>query len=329
MGWFDSPLFDDANGMFSFRNRRPAFTLIELLVVIAIIGVLIALLLPAVQKVREAGQRVRCTNNLKQLGLALHQFHDVQARFPKGLVWNDGDYYDFPRSNWHYHLYPFIEQDNLYKMLPQPQAAQNQWEPWWSPEATNPAGPTRVVVSTFLCPSDDGILTESQPWGVFTMGNYHVFFGGANLGEARTIAPHRRGAFGVNFGARFAEITDGTSNTLLMGEYLRSRGAANDQRGLLWGDQPGYGHIYAQNSPNTAGPDLIYQGWCDNQPALNLPCISGDYGPNNTAASRSRHAGGVNVLLADGSVRFVRQTISITTWQALATIAGGEVLGDY
>jgi prepilin-type N-terminal cleavage/methylation domain-containing protein/prepilin-type processing-associated H-X9-DG protein len=313
------------------KRGRSAFTLIELLVVIAIIAILIALLVLAVQKVREAAARTQCANNLKQIGLAFHSRHDAFKALPKGLVWGDGNtsYYSFPRSNWLYHVYPFLELQTLYNMLPQPKAAQLQWMPWWSAEAANPNGPTGTVVQAFLCPSDNGILVELQPWGYFTMGNYHVFFGGANLGEATTITAARQGAFGVNFGAKFTQISDGTSNTMIMAEFLRSRGASNDQRGLLWGDEPGYGHIYAQYNPNTSSPDITYQGYCDNQPALNLPCISGNSGPNNTAASRSRHPGGVNVLFCDGAVRFVNQAINNTTWQALVTIGGAEPIGDY
>lgn len=309
--------------------QRPAFTLIELLVVIAIIAVLIALLVPAVQKVREAAARTQCQNNLKQLGLALHNHHDTKGRFPKGLVWNNGNYYDAPRTGWNYSLFPYIEQDNVYKKLP-PSAANQQWYPWWSAEANDPNGPTRAIITTWLCPSDSGILTESQPWGVFTMGNYHAVFGGMNLGQARTASSSQRGAMGVNFGARVGDITDGTSNTMVVGEYLRSLGAGNDQRGLLWGDQPGYGHLYTQLSPNSSSPDLLYSGWCDNQPGQNLPCINGDSGPNNTVAARSRHTGGLNVVLGDGSVRFIADSIDLlTVWRPLATISGGESIGNY
>src|SRR5687768_17461057 len=122
---------------------KRGFTLVELLVVIAIIGILVALLLPAVQAAREAGRRTQCTNNMKQLGLALHNRHDTLKSFPKGCVWNTPTtYYDSPRSGWNYSLFPFIEQKPLYDMFPATAGTQ-QWYPWFSPEATNPNGPTR------------------------------------------------------------------------------------------------------------------------------------------------------------------------------------------
>jgi prepilin-type processing-associated H-X9-DG protein len=105
--------------------------------------------------------------------------------------------------------------------------------------------------------------------------------------------------------------------------------SGNDQRGILWWDEPSYGHIYAYYNPNTASPDYMLGGWCNNLPEMNLPCVSGDSGPNNTATSRSHHAGGVNVVMGDGSVHFISQAIDNATWRGLVTIAGGEVLGDY
>src|SRR5262249_50048210 len=161
-------------------------------------------------------------------------YHDANGRFPLGTVWNDNTYYTFPRSGWNYPLFPYIEQGNVYNQLPA-SAARQQWEPWWSPEASNPNGPTRGIVATWLCPSDPGVLLNSQGWGVFSLGNYHAFFGGLNLGQALAATPSQRAALGINFGARFADITDGTSNTMVLGEYLRSRGASNDQRGMPWG----------------------------------------------------------------------------------------------
>ena len=312
------------------RSPRPGFTLIELLVVIAIIAILIALLVPAVQKVRESSARLQCANNLKQIGLGFQNYHDGFKVLPKGLVWGGGNtaYYTNPRSNWLPLLLPYVDQDPVYQQLPHPAIERLQWVPWFSAEATNPTGPTRVVMQVFLCPSDNGVFFNTQPWGVFTMGNYHVFFGGQNFGQSTTITATLRGAFGINWGAKLTDITDGTSNTMVMGEYLRGRGATNDQRGLHWGDQPGYGHIYAASNPNTNTPDFIYVGWCDNQPAVGLPCVSGDSGPNNVAYARSRHPGGVNVLFGDGTVRFVSQSVVNTTWRALATMAGEEPIGD-
>src|SRR5262245_40229954 len=126
-------------------HSRGGFTLIELLVVIAIIAVLIGLLLPAVQKVREASARSKCQNNLKQLILGLHGHHDNRGRFPKGLVWNNiNTYYDTPRTGWNYSIFPYIEQDNLYRQFPT-SAGDQQWYPWFSAEATAANGPTRVM----------------------------------------------------------------------------------------------------------------------------------------------------------------------------------------
>lgn len=311
-------------------RRQAGFTLVELLVVIAIIGILIALLLPAVQAAREAARRSQCNNNLKQLALALHNRHDARKSFPVGNVWNNGAvYYDAPRSGWNYSLFPYIEQGALYDMLPDT-AANQLWTPWYSTEATTANGPTRTVITNWLCPSDaDGALLNSQAWGVFSLGNYHAFFRGMNLGGALPAATGPKAAFGINFGAKFNDFLDGTSNTLVLSEYLRSRGGTIDQRGMPWGDQPGYGQLYTQLSPNSSSPDLIYTGWCDNQPKANLPCINGDSGPNNTATARSLHPGGVNAALGDGSVRFIQNHIAISIWRSLATINGGEALGQW
>lgn len=311
-------------------NSSYGFTLVELLVVIAIIGILVALLLPAIQAARESARRGQCQNNIKQLVLALHLRHDAHGIFPMGTVWtNRNAYYDNPRSGWSHVIYPYLEEGATYDQLPKAAGAQN-WMPWWDPVSLSANSPTKVVIPTWLCPSDDGALTNTQAWGTFSLGNYHAFFGGLNLAGAVAGKRLELGPMGIDFGAQLKDITDGTSKTLLLGEYLRSRGGPVDQRGMIWGDQPAYGSVYTQLSPNSGSPDLIYQGWCDNQPNVNLPCIQGDTGPNNTAASRSRHPGGVYVAMADSSVRFVSDDVDlINVWRPLVTIAGQEVIPDF
>ena len=187
---------------------------------------------------------------------------------------------------------------NLFRQYPSTAGAQ-QWYPYFSQEATNPNGPTHVQVSTFVCPSDSGIKMQTQPWGYYMMGNYHAFFGGFNLGGVVANDPSQRALFGLNNSTKFADITDGTSNTMVLGEYLRSRGASNDQRGLMWGDQPGYSQIYTQFSPNTTSPDILYTGWCDNQPGRTCLVSMATRG-RTTPRHREAGPGGVNAPLADG-----------------------------
>jgi prepilin-type N-terminal cleavage/methylation domain-containing protein len=312
------------------KLQRRGFTLVELLVVIAIIGVLVALLLPAIQAARESARRGQCQNNIKQLVLALHLRHDAHGNFPMGTVWtNRNAYYDNPRSGWSHIIYPYLEEGATYSQLPAAAGSQS-WMPWWDPISLSPNSPTKVVIPTWLCPSDDGALLNSQDWGTFSLGNYHACFGGLNLAGAVAGNHRELGPMGIDFGARIKDITDGTSKTMILAEYLRSRGGPKDQRGMIWGDQPAYGSIYTLLSPNSGSPDLIYVGWCDNQPNSNLPCIDGDPGPNNTAAARSRHPGGVHVALCDSSVRFVNDDVDlINVWRPLVTIAGQEVVADF
>jgi prepilin-type processing-associated H-X9-DG protein len=122
---------------------------------------------------------------------------------------------------------------------------------------------------------------------------------------------------------------------MVVGEYLRGLDEYNtgsdplDERGGIWSDQPGASQIYTQFTPNTSSPDYLLPGYCFNRPELNLPCTPSDWGHSDSAAARSRHSGGVNVVFGDGSVHFVTDAISLTTWQALGSISSGEVITDF
>jgi prepilin-type N-terminal cleavage/methylation domain-containing protein/prepilin-type processing-associated H-X9-DG protein len=327
---------------------RNAFTLIELLVVIAIIGVLIGLLVPAVQKVREAAHRITCQNNLKQIGLALHNYHNDYGQFPLGSKNDKPLPLAAPRITYMIGLYPYLEQ----------QATFNRWDPnatgtldkyksgfipWCASTNSLPSdAPTAHVVPGLLCPSDTlggetstGSASDGTVLGTWNNSNYLGFFGDKNYGAGlpgATIA-NRKAVFGFRYGARISDIVDGTSNTMAIGEYLTGVPQdeyALDLRGVHWIDLPGLSQIYTRLSPNSSSPDLVYPStFCYNRPDLQLPCAGSNMLEVATAASRSRHPGGVNVLLADGSVRFVEQNINRATWQALGSIAGGEVLEEF
>jgi prepilin-type N-terminal cleavage/methylation domain-containing protein/prepilin-type processing-associated H-X9-DG protein len=309
---------------------RRAFTLIELLVVIAIIGTLAALLLPAVQAAREGARRTQCSNNLKQLVLAAHSRIDAHRRLPKGCQNNSVPFSQFqqPRQSWYPYVLAYLEEQNAIAKY------DFAMSPFFNTNAATITSPTAIVVATVLCPTDPGIVQAQFSWGCYSFGNYLAVFGGNNLGEAKpaTLTPQKRAAFGINFGAEFAEFLDGTSKTMIFAEYVRSTGETNsgsqvrDQRGMLWqADEPSGGSLFTALSPNSSTQDILYDAtwWCVNRPERNLPCIAGaTTGEDNTAGARSLHPSGVNIAMGDGSIRFVDDTIALNVWQAMATIAG-------
>ncbi|OWK34603.1 DUF1559 domain-containing protein [Fimbriiglobus ruber] len=305
--------------------RRRGFTLIELLVVIAIIAILIGLLLPAVQKVREAASRAKCSNNLKQIALSMHNYHDVNGTLPPGVA--DATPY-WGMGNWQVSILPFIEQVALRNMYLDYGISNGRTYA----DPANLSGTTGKQVSTLLCPSDTpntgGYPANGQS---ATYHNYVVNFGNTGIDESANwqVATFN----GLTFmGAPFTRgrpkalnlITDGTSMTLMVSEVIQ--GQRHDLRGCTWwGTGSGF---ETSLRPNDTSPDLSWtdSSWCDTN-APNPPCAfrSAVY----VFGARSRHTGGVNVALCDGSIRFISNSIQTATWQALSTSQGGETVGDY
>ena len=296
--------------------QKRGFTLIELLVVIAIIAVLVALLLPAVQQAREAARRSSCKNNLKQLGLAMHNYHDVTNNLPiasmsstfagstSGYVWGRA-------------ILPYIEQGPMYDA--------------WNENIEYHSGSNltliRTIIPGLLCPSDPATKT----WNNVPNYNYAVNLGNTTVNSTNPFngVNHQGGTFKYSgstrgYSYKFRDLTDGTSNTLLMAE-VRQGQIVSDLRGLTWyGPHVGFTTHYP---PNTDIPDRLSSGFC--RPSAGLPCQGTDGSNPQNFSARSRHTGGVQVIMADGAVRFVSENIDIGTWRDLSTRGGGEVIGEF
>ncbi|EAQ79929.1 DUF1559 domain-containing protein [Blastopirellula marina] len=290
--------------------KRHGFTLVELLVVIAIIGVLVALLLPAVQMAREAARRMSCQNNLKQLGLAIHNYHDVHKTMPPGSIGWKGTAWGPKRTPFVRFLLDFIEDGNRSDLY-------NDNVSWHQQDANDLAtimGPIQV----WQCPSDE--VRTLDTWSMYK-GNYYVNWGPRTFVAASSSTP--MGTFYLNYGARFADITDGLSNTLCMMEILQAPTppGGQDNRGVIWNDDAISSMVNTILTPNTKAPDVSQ--YCTDQPELNLPCITASKNLSHIA-SRSRHPGGVQVLICDASVQFVPETINLSVWQAVSTLSNGE-----
>ncbi|ADG68635.1 protein of unknown function DUF1559 [Planctopirus limnophila DSM 3776] len=332
---------------------RKAFTLIELLVVIAIIAILIALLLPAVQQAREAARRTQCRNNLKQLGLALHNYHDNSNILPPGNIWrlngtnqnrpsNNGDTLDQNRNlgpNWMVFILPFIDSSPLYNLLDINSAM--------SINTGNNATIRSTIISGYLCPSDsfngtllnryntfDNAGTAGTAGPRWARGNY-----GANMGRERggvtsqyaADTGDRRGAMGYGSGARMRDFTDGTSNTVMVWE-MRAGTSDQDPRGTwalgrqgtsMVGGCDNVGDCPGINPGNSNSEDVH---GCNNDTGIRMGCFNGADGQG---APRSQHTGGVHALLGDGTVRFISDNIDFNIHRALNSVAGGEQVGEF
>jgi prepilin-type N-terminal cleavage/methylation domain-containing protein/prepilin-type processing-associated H-X9-DG protein len=293
------------------RVGRQAFTLIELLVVIAIIGILIGLLLPAVQKVREAANRTKCSNNLKQLGIAVHAYHDAMGNFPVNHFTGSVSSGNPGNWSWIARILPYIEQDALYR----------QGNIANSPVNTG-VGTEAAGIKTLLCPSDTSSMSpRSDNEYNIPMGqtNYKGVIGGYGWTNGNTQSPSPAGgaatdSFSSSDGIffreditsprRIASITDGTSNTLMIGEDIPDYN--------LWCLWP-----FSNYAVGTCGIPL------NNKQANGQFYDRSDW--PDVYSFRSRHTGGANFCAADGSVHFIADSIDLPTYHALASMAYGEI----
>ena len=323
------------------RVSRYGFTLIELLVVIAIIAILIGLLLPAVQKVREAAARAKCTNNLKQWGLAMHAYHDGNGHFPAFSTVSPN------RQTWAPFVMPYLEQANLV-------SAYDLSQNWYN--GANLAV-TQIPLPVLTCPSDrQRAMWTDQTGFISARGNYLVCYGNVTWGNGLTGPGN--GIFGcltipnaavqaaanvfTPYLTEIVNITDGTSTTILMSEVIVALQDNNQGGGGNWPSGDFRGHIWHDatssspshcpnifmtiNGPNSSVPDNALCGTIPNNDRL-MPCAdSGTTTRVNTA--RSRHNGGVNVLFADGSTRFVTNSIKPSAWQAMGSMDAGDIVAE-
>jgi prepilin-type N-terminal cleavage/methylation domain-containing protein/prepilin-type processing-associated H-X9-DG protein len=312
---------------------RTGFTLVELLVVMAIIAILVGLLLPAVQRVRESAARSSCTNNLKQLGLAMLNYEAGNSRFPPGLSPAVGTFTGHTAQTY---ILPHIEQDPLFRSMD---------VKLYRADGSGKNNPGRATpVKTFACPSDDsfGRVTD----GGDARANYSTCAGsgtlspidyeaGVNWNAAKKC--DNGGAFTPYRGRAQLDFRDGTSSTALMSELIAGNreGPNEDVRGtwnMFQHSSSSYSH---KLTPNSSTGDHLYGGSgpsdhrCQNE-LPDLPCDATESTQYRVyAAARSRHRGGVNVVFADGHVVFLSDDVDPTTWIALGTIKGNETVGGF
>jgi prepilin-type N-terminal cleavage/methylation domain-containing protein/prepilin-type processing-associated H-X9-DG protein len=302
------------------QTTRAGFTLIELLVVIAIIAVLIGLLLPAVQKVREAANRMKCANNLKQIGLALHLYHGNEGAFPPGATVSNN-------LSWHVYVLPYLEQDALYGQIDKGPGPFNG--------GPNQEGPAKNVLAlnrlaVYLCPSAteehathpsstllDGRRTYAKhyfgvmgPKGTNPAGGTYQFDPNASGQGGFAL----QGVLGRDSRVRLGDITDGASNTLLAGEISQPGGD-----GASWVRGIAFGTTVAAANGMSASKNVNY--------GINILLTPQSANQFNDISFSSYHPGGAQFVLADGSVRFVAEGINSSVYKAAASRDGGESLG--
>lgn len=315
-------------------TTRKGFTLIELLVVIAIIAILIALLLPAVQQAREAARRSSCKNNMKQIGLALHNYHDTHSSLPPGsivLLNSAGTQYFGHGWTWHASILPALDQGPLYQQIQGPDSSGMGSESGATTSAKQQlAGQTTLTM--FMCPSQPDVRNGVQKGGYSTSnynGNMGTLignsgdncYGGGVTDPAGMRAPggcmNADGVFFISSNIRIRDVTDGLSNTIFVSEVIDSGGDSNRLGG--------------------GGSDRKYcfSGGADGNPPSEMSeylIAAESNDPINAyteEAAGSYHVGGAHFLLGDGSVRFLSENLDMSTYQSISTRSGGEVPGEF
>lgn len=317
-------------------SRSRAFTLIELLVVIAVIGLLVGLLIPAAQSAREAARRAECVNNLKQIGLALAAYEGVHSVYPFGV--GGGAPAGFlPRWSAHSQLLPYLEQQPVYNALNFSGLPWAHHPLYGAPNATG----LLTELAVFLCPTDTGHIVDTDGW---SCNNYRACAGTRPINlidDAVKLTGRNDGAFWFQSAVRASAIRDGASSTAVFSERCLGNSEFPDLPGDIYlvsptlsdcaaagpDTAPRYAHSLEWSGQRWSDGNAFYTRYHHFLPPNAPSCTTGlaDTDGELAASATSWHPGGVNLLAADGSVRFVKQTVALPLWKALATIAGGEV----